>query len=66
MADELGDHGYEGVFFFAFQGDDDGAVGEELESIFAKATKPAGVWRVVDSSMPLISAMEVTGMGSVG
>ena len=31
MADELGDHRDEGVFFFAFLGDDDGAVGEELE-----------------------------------
>ena len=31
MAKDLGDHGDEGVFFFAFLGDDDGAVGEELE-----------------------------------
>lgn len=31
MADELGDHGDEGVFLFAFLGDEDGAVGEELE-----------------------------------
>ena len=31
MAGELGDHGDEGIFFFAFLGNDDGAVGEELE-----------------------------------
>jgi len=29
-SDELGDHGDEGVFFFAFLGDDDGAVGEVI------------------------------------
>ena len=31
LANKLGDHGDEGVFFFAFLGDDDGAVGEKLE-----------------------------------
>lgn len=31
MADELSHHRDEGVFFFAFLGEDDGTVGEELE-----------------------------------
>ena len=31
MANDLGGHGDERAFFFAFLGDDDGAVGEELE-----------------------------------
>ena len=53
-ADELGDQEDEVIFFFAFLSDDDGSVGEELEG-------PAGG----GSSVPLVSAMAVSGMGSV-
>jgi len=55
MADELGDRGDEGVFFFVFLG-----------TTMERLVRSLRARRVVGSSTPLISAMALTGMGSVG